>query len=378
MSIFSLRWKKLATIAALVTVGAASLLVGNDGSPAFAAKKVTVQAGGGAAGIAVELFRPDNVVINVGDTVDFSNPYEEPHTVTFIKNEADIAPGLAGLEAVIGTGAGFDGSKTISSGFMSKGDTFSVTFATGGGFEFLCLVHPGMVVDVSVVGAGVYTPPVDEAAAAATLRQGIAIGEAASAAVRPVAPVKNANGTSTLTVQTGPEVPFEGATVDVMRFLPARIEIGAGDTVVWKNDFGVPHTITFLAGPPPADFDPFRTVKPSQNFDPSKLFNALISQAPPFGGVGTFSLTFPAEGTFNYICILHADQGMAGVVTVGKAGSAGGTGGPAAGGAIRPPTTGDAGLMGQSTGAWMMYTGVAMLVASFIAAGGLTLFRRSE
>jgi len=378
VSIFSLRWKPLATIAAIVTVSAAGMLAGSDASPAFAAKKVTVHAGGGAAGIAVELFRPDNVVINVGDTVDFSNPYEEPHTVTFIKDEADIAPGLAGLEAVIGTGAGFDGTKTISSGFLSKGDTYSVTFATGGGFEFLCLLHAGMVVDVSVVGAGVYTPPVDEAGAAATLRQGIAVGEAASAAVRPVAPVKNANGTSTLTVQTGPEVPFQGATVDVMRFLPARIEIGAGDTVVWKNDFGVPHTITFLAGPPPADFDPFRTVKPSQNFDPSKLFNALISQAPPFGGVGTFSLTFPSEGTFNFICILHADQGMAGVVTVGKPGSAGGAGGSGTGGAIRPPSTGDAGLMGQSTGAWMMYTGVAMLVASFITAGGLAVFRRSE
>ena len=211
MSIFSLRWKKLATIAALVTVGAASLLVGNDGSPAFAAKKVTVQAGGGAAGIAVELFRPDNVVINVGDTVDFSNPYEEPHTVTFIKDEADIAPGLAGLEAVIGTGAGFDGSKTISSGFLSKGDTFSVTFATGGGYEFLCLLHPGMVVDVSVVGAGIFTPPVDDAAAAATLRQGIAVGEAASAAVRPVAPVKNANGTSTTHGSDRPRGPLRGS-----------------------------------------------------------------------------------------------------------------------------------------------------------------------
>jgi plastocyanin len=339
----------------------------SDGSPASAAKRVTVQAGGGAAGIAVELFRPDNVVVNVGDTVDFSNPYEEPHTVTYIKNESDIPPGLEGFEAVIGTGAGFDGSKTVSTGFLNKGQTFSVTFVSGGAFKFLCLLHAGMEVDVSVVGAGIYTPPVDAAAAEATLKQGIAIGEAASAAVKPPAPVKNANGTTTYTVPTGPEVPFQGATVDVMRFLPARIEIAPGDTVVWKNDFFVPHTITFLAGPPPSDFDPFELTKPSQNFDPTKLFNGLISTFPGFGGNTTFSLTFPKEGTYNYVCILHADQGMAGVITVGK---------PS--GAITPPSTGDAGLMGHSSGAWMMYTGIALLVASALAAGGLTFARRTE
>jgi plastocyanin len=154
-----------------------------------------------------------------------------------------------------------------------------------------------------------------------------------------------------------------------MRFLPAKIEIAPGDTVVWKNDYGVPHTITFLAGPPPADFNPFVPKKPSQTFDPTKLYNGVVSQAPMFGGVGTFSLTFPSEGTFNYVCILHADQGMAGVITVGK---------PASGGAITPPSTGDAGLLGQSKGAWMMYTGIALLVASALAAGGVSFVRRAE
>jgi plastocyanin len=357
----------LAAVAALL---GASMIAGN-GSQAEAAKTTTIGVGGGAAGVAVELFRPDNVVVNVGDTIAFSNTYEEPHTVTYIKNPADIAPGLEGFSTPLGTPSAFNGAATLNSGLLEKGQTFSVTFASGGAYHFLCLLHPGMKIDISVVGAGVFTPPVDTAAADATLKAGIAAGEAASAAVKVPSPTKNASGTSTSTVVTGPSISFGGATVDVMRFMPAKIEIGVGDTITWSNTTGVPHTVTFLAGPPPADFDPFTTKVPNKNFDPTKLYSALISAAPEFGGVQTFSLTFTQPGTYNYICVLHADQGMAGVITVGPAGSAG-----AGGGAIKPPSTGDGGLLGQSSGATMMYAGVAMLVASALAAGGLAFVRR--
>ena len=90
MSIFSLRWKPLATIAAIVTVSAAGMMAGHDASPAFAAKTVQVYAGAGQAGIAVNLFLPDSVVVNLGDTVEFTNPYEEPHTVTYVVGDDEI------------------------------------------------------------------------------------------------------------------------------------------------------------------------------------------------------------------------------------------------------------------------------------------------
>lgn len=371
MGRFSLRWKPLVTIAAIVTVAAAGLMIGNDASPAFAAKRVTVQAGG-AAGIAVELFRPSNVVINVGDTVDFTNPYEEPHTVTYIVGDDEIENDQAPLNSA--GAASFNGTQTVNSGFLDKGDTYSVTFAAGGGFEFLCLLHPGMVVDVTVVSAGVFTPPVDEAAAEATLRAGIAAGEAASAASLADVNQRNAGATNNWLVKTGPSIGFQGATVDVQRFLPARLSIDAGDRVTWQNDTFGPHMVTFFAGPPPAGFSPFVTTKPpGEVFQPGRFYNIVISSNPAFGGVAQTSLVFNTPGTYSYVCVIHSDQGMAGVIEVGVS-----SGAATGGAAIRPPSTGDAGLLGQSTAAWMMYTGVAMLIVSFLAAGGLAFVRRSE
>ena len=49
-----------------------------------AATQYTNNVGGGAAGIAVETFRPKVIFVNQGDSVRFVNPYEEIHTVTFV------------------------------------------------------------------------------------------------------------------------------------------------------------------------------------------------------------------------------------------------------------------------------------------------------
>jgi hypothetical protein len=80
-------------------------------------------------------------------------------------------------------------------------------------------------------------------------------------------------------------------------------------------------------------------------------------------------MTFPQAGTYLYICLLHADQGMAGVIQVGPPGSGG------SGGAIRPPSTGDGGLLGARSGVWMMYVGLVMLVAG-VTAGAYVVVKR--
>jgi hypothetical protein len=68
--------------------------------------------------------------------------------------------------------------------------------------------------------------------------------------------------------------------------------------------------------------------------------------------VKEFSLTFNTPGSYSYVCVIHVDQGMAGVVHVGGAG-------------ITPPSTGDGGLLDRSSGSWMMAAGLALLLASF-------------
>lgn len=53
-----------------------------------------VKAGGGGERITVTKYYPTNLEINVGDTVMWTNPTKvaEPHTVTFVKNPAQVAP----------------------------------------------------------------------------------------------------------------------------------------------------------------------------------------------------------------------------------------------------------------------------------------------
>ena len=68
------------------------------------------------------------------------------------------------------------------------------------------------------------------------------------------------------------------------QFSPQAIQINSGDTVTWKNNGGVQHTVT--------GFGVDESLSPGQ----------------------AFSHTFNQTGTFDYECTIH--QGMNGTVTV--------------------------------------------------------------
>lgn len=356
-------------LAAAVMIGGASLVSGGE-TPVSAAKVVHAVAGGGEAGIAVNVFSPASIAVSVGDTVTWDNPYTEPHSVAYIAPGGSISDELAPVNA--GAAANFDGTQTFSSGlFASAGmfagaGEFSVTFKTAGQFEFHCTIHPGMVVDVTVVNTG-YTPPIDQDRVEARIQKGIDLGLAAAAAIKVPAPVTGADGKKTWTVPTPPSLPYEEFVVDVLRFTPAELNIGVGDKVVWENDSFTPHTVTFIPGPPPAGFDPFVPMGVTAAYSPGQFLNSGLYGAVPDWTGETFSLSFPTAGTYQYICALHADSGMVGIINVGTGGGGGG--------GITPPNTGDAGLMGQSSGSWMMLAGIAMLLSSFVA-GAVVVVRR--
>jgi plastocyanin len=182
-----------------------------------------------------------------------------------------------------------------------------------------------------------------------------------------------ANGTKVWTIPTPPTVPYEGSVVDVLRFTPVEVSIGVGDTVTWENTSFTPHTVTFLPGPPPAGFSPFVPDVSSTDYEPGTFLNSGLyvndAVGAVFGGVGeSFTLRFGTAGTYQYICALHADSGMVGIIKVGSGGSSGG-------GGIAPPSTGDAGLLEHSSGSWMVLGGLAMLLSSF-AAGAVVIVRR--
>ena len=103
----------------------------------------------------------------------------------------------------------------------------------------------------------------------------------------------------------------QGATVDVsmkqspkMVFVPATVNIKAGDTVKWTNPYNITHTVTF---------------DPAQAQTASDV--SLPAGVAPFGSgdieeEGTFSHTFTAKGTYKYVCKYHEAMGMMGTVVV--------------------------------------------------------------
>jgi plastocyanin len=103
----------------------------------------------------------------------------------------------------------------------------------------------------------------------------------------------------------------QGATVEVsmkqspkMVFVPATVNIKAGDTVKWTNPYNITHTVTF---------------DPAQAQTASDV--SLPAGVAPFGSgdieeEGTFSHTFTAKGTYKYVCKYHEAMGMVGTVVV--------------------------------------------------------------
>ena len=113
--------------------------------------------------------------------------------------------------------------------------------------------------------------------------------------------------------------------MDIMHFLPGKITIDQGDTIVWTVKSGEIHTVTFLAeGQSYPGFDP--------NGDPMQLFpqgssmydgvsyynSGIMTTLPEASGFGFatqhYQLTFATTGDYTYYCLVH--PGMVGEVVV--------------------------------------------------------------
>ncbi len=91
---------------------------------------------------------------------------------------------------------------------------------------------------------------------------------------------------------------------ELLKFLPARLEIKAGETVVWKNSSKEPHTVT--ADPRQAtNAADVKLPKGAQPFDSGYLNPGH-----------NYQHTFTTPGIYRYVCTLHEAQGMIGEVIV--------------------------------------------------------------
>jgi len=97
-------------------------------------------------------------------------------------------------------------------------------------------------------------------------------------------------------------------------FEPSRLEVTAGETVVWLNTNSRAHTVTAYDDGIPEGAEYFA----SGGYDSE--FAARDAYVESFGGAigsqDTFEHTFAVPGQYDYFCIPHEKAGMVGTIVV--------------------------------------------------------------
>ena len=335
---------------------------------ANAATNLKVIAGEGEPGYSINAFLPGDITVMKGDSVTWEWGWWEPHSVVFLAANTPLpspeppasAPGTEWPNA-----AGYVFSGLIFGDLANPPSFGPVVFPTVGDYPYFCSIHPKMTGTVKVVDTGdVDTQAELDARAAAELAPRLAAAKAVAAALT-AAGVKvtpRSDGTSLYEAIVG------GVTTagdDAMQFFPATANLKVGDTLKWLNDTEVPHTVTFNAPPGPPQGDPFEFPQTPENTFGGTGFrhSGILWTVPAPNSYTSYELTFTAAGNFQYICILHAPQGMAGAVNV----TAAATPTPTQTAAPQPPRTGTGGDTGGGTSP-LWFLAIAGLIVG--ASGG--------
>ena len=297
-------------------------------------------------------FLPNELWIQAGDSIRWTFPTHERHTLTFL-TPGEIRPAAFGTTfgipiacpgvGVTPDGSSFNGTSCVSSGVLllpenasqfAPAPTYSVVFPTTGNFKFVCLVHADMTGVVHVVSQAVSLPHDQLFYDLEALGEQVQLVADASRLRGSTAPA-GGPGSTTVAAGVGEVVTTTGAgsqTASLMRFLRDTVVVRVGDTVEWTSlDPSINHTVTF--GTEPADPRP-----PSGNvslnsdgdrqavisstatnvnsgfLSPAPQDRANLAQSAP--GITRFRVTFTAPGTYNYICAVHDQLGMKGTVIV--------------------------------------------------------------
>jgi plastocyanin len=285
-------------------------------------------------------FLPNEIWIHAGDSITWTFPTDEIHTVSFLKSGQTRLPFQVGCPGFTGGSATFDGTTCVTTGPLVKGQSFTVTFPAAGNFKIVCLVHANMTGVVHVLSLSQPLPHDQDFYddQAAEMRHDLLSGTDKGTdhdgnherddSDRTRSPENQVTaGIAEISATAG-----GSQTVALMRFVEPTIVVHAGETVEWSNLGPVTaHTITF--GIEPADPMP-----PSANVtldadgarhavinSPADNVNSGFITASPQDRVGLpqsplgvtrFRVTFTRAGTFPYICALHDDLGMKGKVIV--------------------------------------------------------------
>ncbi|MFN2450314.1 MAG: plastocyanin/azurin family copper-binding protein [Candidatus Baltobacteraceae bacterium] len=264
-------------------------------------------------------FYPNAITIDAGDTVTWTFPSGEPHTVTLLGPQAAPPPPSDPSVSAPAGGTTYDGTTYTSSGFLLLGKTYSLTFTKAGVYKVYCLIHAGMEQTITVQNAGAPYPSTQSAisARAATAEQNDLSAAANAITQFPYA----AGGTHVAVgISEGLATASPPALSSVMRFLSGpslsdtTTTVPAGTTITWTNlSSNMPHTVTFgIAGQAFPQMNPFSPPSGPSSYDGTQLVNS----GPLMPGQ-SFSLTFTRAGTYDYHCLFHDDtENMIGTVVV--------------------------------------------------------------
>jgi len=289
-------------------------------------------------------FLPNEFWIYAGDSIQFTFATYEPHTVSLLKSgqTRPAAFSLVGIGGRVfvgcpGTtpdGSSFDDSACVTSAPSPPGQTYTVNFPSEGNFKLVCLVHTRMTGAIHVLPLSGTLPYTQADYDLQAQREGNRLlRDALGLQNRGNGDAQQASGLSVMAGASAILANGGGSqTIAVMRFLSQFTVVHVGDTVEWTN-FSTPvfHTITF--GTEPAndmlpssgvtvDSDGIRHAVVSS---PNDNVNSGFIGSPNQETVGQpqgpldftrFRVTFPAPGTFNYICALHDELGMKGMIIV--------------------------------------------------------------
>jgi plastocyanin len=297
-------------------------------------------------------FLPNELWVHTLDTIRWTFPTHERHTLTFLTLGQTRPPGFGpvfgvpvGCPGLTPDGSSFDGSACVTSGVLllpedsgatTTAPTYSVTFPAAGNFKFVCLIHADMTGVVHVLNASEPLPHYqDFYDRQAQSEQVLLLADASRLEGRGTPGNNDQAQSSDVAVGIGEVVTTTGAgsqTASLMRFLRETIVVQVGDTVEWTSlDPSINHTVTF--GVEPADPRPrsanvqltsdgarkavISSLADSVNsgfLSPAPQDRAGLAQSLP--GVTRFRVTFASPGTFNYICAVHDQLGMKGTVIV--------------------------------------------------------------
>ena len=277
-------------------------------------------------------FLPNEIWIHPDDSITWTFPTDEVHTVTF------LTPGQVRPSRLVGCPSSnstpdfsvYDGTACVNSGILTNGATYTVVFPIVGNFKLVCLAHPDMTATVHVLNVSEDLPH----------DQTYYDQQADSERARLLSDARNAANIHTehnqIIAGSGKIHGTAGGTETASnnRFMDAKKIIHVGETVEWTTSEAVTnHTITF--GPEP---DAQHQIPPSANVtvdadgarhayisSPNDaVHSGFITEAPqdriglaqaPLG-VTRFRVTFTAPGIYPYKCVLHDNLGMVGQITV--------------------------------------------------------------